>query len=108
MEQYKINDSFVYTYLKNKLDSILQNYAISLKSKHDFVLNKLQYYVPEHPADSINITIKESKIEVLLPLLRSPFSYTTNFYVTNKEPTKIYEVLKFLETHLKYYEECYL
>ena len=107
MEKYTINDTFVYRYLQNKMDTLLRNYTMSLKSNHSPNENKLQYCVPEHPSDSISISVCESKIDILLPLLRSPFAYTTQFYVNNNEPTNIYKVLQFLDTHLKYYQECY-
>lgn len=108
METYTLNDNFVCKYLKSKFDDILQNYTIPLKPNHKFIQNMLQYDVPEHPSDSINISTKESVIVILLPLLKSPFSYTTNFYVNNNNPTNLYKVLQFLETHLKYYQQCYM
>ena len=108
MEDYTINDNFVYEYLQNKLDDVLNEYTIPFKPRHIPGTKTLQYQVPEHPSDTINICINESKIDISLPLLRSPFSYATRFYINKNDPTNIFNVLQFLHTHLKYYENCYL
>ena len=109
MENLTLSDNFVYTYLQNKLDNVLNNYRIPLKSQHLPSEKRLQYIVPDHPADRINILINDSKIDVCLPLLRSPFSYTTQFYINKNNSTDIFKALQFLDKHIKYYqEECYL
>lgn len=109
MESLVVNDNFVYTYLQNKLDNVLENYIIPLKSEHLPSEKRLQYFVPEHPSDSINISINDSKIDISLPLLRSSFSYTTYFHINKNNPSTIFKALRFLDMHIKYYqEECNL
>jgi hypothetical protein len=110
MEKLTLSDNFVYTYLQNKLDNVLiNNYTIHLKSQHLPSQKMLQYIVPHHPSDKINISINNARIDVCLPLLRSPFSYTTKFYIDKNDHTDIFKALHFLDKHIKYYQdECYL
>ncbi len=104
----KYNDGFIYNYLETKVKDMIDKNDIVMTSKHNLNTKQLQYIVPEHPSDPIDIEINQSKINIQLPLLKSPYSFKTNFIVTKEKPYILLDVLKFLDNHFNYYRECYL